>query len=58
MQNWYDIPFTLLIFTAAGFYIGIKIDAFLKTSIPVFTILCGLTGLAGGIWSIIKRITK
>jgi F0F1-type ATP synthase assembly protein I len=55
---YYEIPFIFLFYTAAGFYIGIKIDEFMKNPMPVFTIVCGMTGLALGIWTVVKKISK
>ena len=56
MYKVYDVPFILLAYLLAGFFIGMYIDSFFKMQVPVFTILFTITGLVGGIWATIKRL--
>jgi len=54
----YDIPFILLAFIAIGVFAGIYIDKFFNLNIPVFTLIFTLLGVAGGIYSILRRLNK
>jgi|GEM_PF-3508682 len=51
----WDIPFRLLASIILGFFIGMSIDNYLSMDAPVFTIICSMLGLIGGIWSCIKK---
>jgi len=54
----YDIPFILLGFLLASFFIGMYLDNFFKTQLPVFTIVFTIIGLIGGIWATVKKLIK
>jgi len=54
----YDVPFILLVFLVVCFFIGLYIDNFLKLQLPVFTVLFTIIGIIGGIWSVLKRLSK
>lgn len=54
----YDIPFILLIYILAGFFAGMYLDSFLKLQYPIFTVLFTTIGLIGGIWTLIRKISK
>ena len=41
-----------------GFFVGMKLDNYLQNKLPIFTLILGLTGIAGGIYLAIKDFIK
>ncbi len=54
----FDIPFILLVYLLASFFIGIYLDNLFKMQIPVFTAIFTILGLIGGIWACVKKLIK
>ncbi len=52
-----ELPFTLVACIAVGGGIGYYLDARFHTS-PVFTLILGFLGFAGGMIQLVKRLSK
>ena len=48
----------MLVPIIVGFFAGMKLDTYLKNKLPIFTLILGLTGVAGGIYLAIKDFIK
>jgi ATP synthase protein I len=52
-----ELPFTLIGSVIVGGGIGYLLDRWLHTS-PALALILGALGFAGGVWEIIKRLTR
>ena len=52
-----ELPFLLVVSVAVGGGIGVLLDTRFHTS-PVFALLLGVAGFAGGMWQLLKRLSK
>jgi ATP synthase protein I len=52
-----ELPFVMIGGVVIGGGIGYLLDRWLDTS-PVITLVGGLLGFAGGIWDIIRRLSR
>jgi F0F1-type ATP synthase assembly protein I len=52
-----ELPFLLVVSVAVGGGIGMLLDTYFHTS-PVFALLLGVAGFAGGMWQLLKRLSK
>lgn len=52
-----ELPFVMIAAVLAGGGCGYLLDRWLHTS-PVATLVGGLLGLAGGMWEIVRRLSR
>jgi ATP synthase protein I len=52
-----ELPFVIIGGVVIGGGIGYLIDRWAHTS-PVFTLIVGLLGFGGGVWDILRRLSR
>jgi F0F1-type ATP synthase assembly protein I len=52
------MAFQILACILLGFWGGLKLDQYLKLSIPIFTMVLGLTGVVAGVYLSIRDFLK
>jgi len=52
------LAFEMLAFIFLGVWLGHMLDTYLQIIFPAFTLLLSMTGLAGGIYYLIKKLPK